>query len=104
MSIISIDSSRQLDWNPHNDLQALARAHRIGQTRKVMIYRFLARNTVEERILQLAKKKLLLEHVVVGEAGRCVRACMSPVLPSISSRARTRAACVLHASTRLTSS
>ncbi|GAB5030226.1 chd3-type chromatin-remodeling factor pickle-like [Nannochloropsis oceanica] len=59
-----------LDWNPHNDLQALARAHRIGQTRKVMVYRFLTRNTVEERILQLAKKKLLLEHVVVGEAGR----------------------------------
>jgi SNF2 family DNA or RNA helicase len=37
-----------------------------------MIYRFLTRNSVEERILQLAKKKLLLEHVVVGEAGRCV--------------------------------
>lgn len=37
-----------------------------------MIYRFVARNSVEERILQLAKKKLLLEHVVVGEAGRSV--------------------------------
>jgi len=35
-----------------------------------MIYRFVTRSSVEERILQLAKKKLLLEHVVVGEAGR----------------------------------
>lgn len=59
-----------LDWNPHNDLQALARAHRIGQTRKVMVYRLITRDSVEERTLQLAKKKLLLEHVVVGEAGR----------------------------------
>lgn len=58
------------DWNPHNDLQALARAHRIGQKNKVMIYRFVTRASVEERILQIAKKKLLLEHVVVQGAGR----------------------------------
>jgi SNF2 family DNA or RNA helicase len=37
---------------------------------QVMVYRFLTANSVEERILQLAKKKLLLEHVVVGEATR----------------------------------
>ncbi|CAN0487572.1 unnamed protein product, partial [Ectocarpus sp. 8 AP-2014] len=58
------------DWNPHNDLQALARAHRIGQANKarcVMIYRFVSRATVEERILEVAKKKLLLEHVVVQD-------------------------------------
>jgi SNF2 family DNA or RNA helicase len=53
------------DWNPHNDMQALARAHRIGQANKVMIYRLVTRATVEERILQLAKKKMLLEHLVV---------------------------------------
>ncbi|CAF1127460.1 unnamed protein product, partial [Didymodactylos carnosus] len=45
------------DWNPHNDIQALSRAHRIGQQNKVMIYRFVTRNTVEERITQVAKKK-----------------------------------------------
>ena len=40
------------DWNPHNDLQALSRAHRIGQKRNVLVYRFLAKNSVEERILE----------------------------------------------------
>ncbi|CAN0432338.1 unnamed protein product, partial [Ectocarpus sp. 12 AP-2014] len=58
------------DWNPHNDLQALARAHRIGQANKVMIYRFVSRATVEERILEVAKKKLLLEHVVVQDGNK----------------------------------
>ncbi|XP_063720440.1 chromodomain-helicase-DNA-binding protein 4-like isoform X2 [Symsagittifera roscoffensis] len=53
------------DWNPHNDIQALSRAHRIGQANKVMIYRFVTRNTVEERITQVAKKKMMLTHLVV---------------------------------------
>jgi hypothetical protein len=53
------------DFNPHNDLQALARAHRIGQAKKVMVYQFVVRNTVEESILEAAKRKLMLEHVVV---------------------------------------
>ena len=44
------------DWNPHNDIQAFSRAHRIGQQNKVMIYRFVTRNTVEERVTQVAKK------------------------------------------------
>ncbi len=30
------------DWNPHNDMQALSRAHRIGQTSKVMVYRYFS--------------------------------------------------------------
>ncbi|PRQ52997.1 putative DNA helicase [Rosa chinensis] len=37
------------DWNPHADLQAMARAHRLGQTNKVMIYRLITRGTIEER-------------------------------------------------------
>ncbi|CAJ0577942.1 unnamed protein product, partial [Mesorhabditis spiculigera] len=53
------------DWNPHNDIQALSRAHRIGQQNKVMIYRFVTRNSVEERITSVAKKKMLLTHLVV---------------------------------------
>merc|ERR1719264_1780645 len=53
------------DWNPHNDIQALSRAHRIGQKNKVMIYRFVTRNSVEEKVTQVAKKKMMLTHLVV---------------------------------------
>ncbi|KAK3592589.1 hypothetical protein CHS0354_001757 [Potamilus streckersoni] len=53
------------DWNPHNDIQAFSRAHRIGQSRRVMIYRFVTRNSVEERITQVAKRKMMLTHLVV---------------------------------------
>ena len=41
------------DWNPHNDIQALSRAHRIGQKNRVMIYRFVSRASVEERMTQV---------------------------------------------------
>ncbi|KAM7258418.1 hypothetical protein ACFE04_014159 [Oxalis oulophora] len=54
------------DWNPHADLQAMARAHRLGQTNKVMIYRLVNRGTIEERMMQMTKKKMVLEHLVVG--------------------------------------
>ncbi|KAH1119521.1 hypothetical protein GLYMA_17G217300v4 [Glycine max] len=54
------------DWNPHADLQAMARAHRLGQTNKVMIYRLITRGTIEERMIQITKKKMVLEHLVVG--------------------------------------
>jgi chromodomain-helicase-DNA-binding protein 4 len=60
-TVILFDS----DWNPQNDLQALARAHRIGQTKKVLIYRIVSRFSVEEKILQKAKSKLALERVMV---------------------------------------
>lgn len=53
------------DWNPHNDIQAFSRAHRLGQKHKVMIYRFVTKNSVEERITSVAKKKMLLNHLVV---------------------------------------
>lgn len=53
------------DWNPHNDIQAFSRAHRIGQQNKVMIYRFVTRNSVEERVTQVAKRKMMLTHLVV---------------------------------------
>ncbi|PRP88087.1 chromodomain-helicase-DNA-binding protein 5 [Planoprotostelium fungivorum] len=53
------------DFNPHNDIQALSRAHRIGQLKKVMIYRLVTNKTCEEGIVQRAKDKLILEHIVV---------------------------------------
>ena len=47
------------DWNPHNDVQAFSRAHRIGQQNKVMIYRFVTKASVEERITQVRMVCLL---------------------------------------------
>eukprot|EP00497_Spongosphaera_streptacantha_P001436 TRINITY_DN2011_c0_g2_i1.p1 TRINITY_DN2011_c0_g2~~TRINITY_DN2011_c0_g2_i1.p1 ORF type:complete len:337 (+),score=82.37 TRINITY_DN2011_c0_g2_i1:125-1012(+) len=52
------------DWNPQADLQAQARAHRIGQKRKVKIYRMITEDTVEERILFRSQQKLYLDAVV----------------------------------------
>ncbi|XP_068771780.1 chromodomain-helicase-DNA-binding protein 5 isoform X14 [Struthio camelus] len=45
--------------------KAFSRAHRIGQNKKVMIYRFVTRASVEERITQVAKRKMMLTHLVV---------------------------------------
>uniref|UniRef100_S4RGA5 Helicase, lymphoid specific n=1 Tax=Petromyzon marinus TaxID=7757 RepID=S4RGA5_PETMA len=53
------------DWNPQNDLQAQARAHRIGQKKQVNIYRLVTRGTVEEDIIERAKKKMVLDHLVI---------------------------------------
>ena len=47
-----------LDWNPHQDLQAEARAHRIGQSNEVRVLRLITTNSVEEKILATAKFKL----------------------------------------------
>ncbi|KAJ1551224.1 hypothetical protein HK096_002393 [Nowakowskiella sp. JEL0078] len=53
------------DWNPHADLQAMARAHRIGQTKDVAVYKLFTKNCVEERIIEIGKNKLVLDHLVV---------------------------------------
>ena len=52
----------QSDWNPQNDLQAMARAHRIGQKSHVNVYRFVSKDTMEEDVLERAKKKMVLEY------------------------------------------
>ena len=39
------------DWNPQVDLQAQDRAHRIGQTKEVLVYRLVTKNTLEEQIV-----------------------------------------------------
>lgn len=52
----------QSDWNPQNDLQAMARAHRIGQKSHVSVYRFVSKDTMEEDVLERAKKKMVLEY------------------------------------------
>lgn len=55
------------DWNPHQDLQAIARAHRIGQKKKVLCFQLMTRASVEEKIIQMGRKKMALDHVVVDK-------------------------------------
>lgn len=62
-TVILFDS----DWNPQADLQAMARAHRIGQTRPVNIYRLLSKETVEEEVLERARNKLMLEFITIHQ-------------------------------------
>ncbi|KAG8745191.1 putative DNA helicase ino80, partial [Ceratobasidium sp. 423] len=54
------------DWNPSNDAQAMDRAHRLGQTRQVTVYRLITRGTIDERIVQLARVKKDVQDIVVG--------------------------------------
>ncbi|TPX34927.1 hypothetical protein SmJEL517_g02628 [Synchytrium microbalum] len=53
------------DWNPHCDLQAMARSHRIGQTKPVFVYKLFTAGCVEERIVQVCKRKMVLDEVIV---------------------------------------
>ena len=55
------------DWNPQNDLQAMARCHRIGQTKEVTIYRLLTTNTYESRLFEVSSKKQGLDDAILGD-------------------------------------
>ncbi|KAL3477148.1 SNF2 family N-terminal domain-containing protein [Aspergillus californicus] len=55
------------DWNPQADLQAMDRAHRIGQTKQVVVYRFITENAIEERVLERAAQKLRLDQLVIQQ-------------------------------------
>ena len=59
------------DWNPQNDLQAISRAHRIGQTKSVVVYRLITEHTIEEKMIERAERKLYLDAVVIQQ-GRLV--------------------------------
>jgi superfamily II DNA or RNA helicase len=56
-------------WNPAVEDQAADRTHRIGQDKPVMVYRMVARDTVEERILELQERKRKLADAALSEAG-----------------------------------
>ncbi|KAF2092148.1 hypothetical protein K490DRAFT_53294 [Saccharata proteae CBS 121410] len=53
------------DFNPHQDIQALSRAHRIGQKKKVLCFQLMTKSSAEEKIVQIGRKKMALDHVVV---------------------------------------
>uniref|UniRef100_A0A8B9L751 SWI/SNF-related matrix-associated actin-dependent regulator of chromatin subfamily A member 5-like n=1 Tax=Astyanax mexicanus TaxID=7994 RepID=A0A8B9L751_ASTMX len=59
------------DWNPQVDLQAMDRAHRIGQKKPVRVFRLITENTVEERIVERAEMKLRLDSIVIQQ-GRLI--------------------------------
>mmetsp|Transcript_9298 Transcript_9298/g.18319 ORF Transcript_9298/g.18319 Transcript_9298/m.18319 type:complete len:702 (-) Transcript_9298:321-2426(-) len=62
-TVIIFDS----DWNPHQDQQAQDRAHRIGQTKDVVVYRLVTAKSVELKILERANSKRKLERVVCAK-------------------------------------
>ena len=55
------------DWNPQADLQAMDRAHRIGQTKQVKVFRFITENAIEEKVLERAAQKLRLDQLVIQQ-------------------------------------
>jgi SWI/SNF-related matrix-associated actin-dependent regulator of chromatin subfamily A member 5 len=67
------------DWNPQADLQAMDRAHRIGQTKQVYVYRFITEQAIEEKVLERAAQKLRLDQLVIqqGRAQTAAKAAAS---------------------------
>ncbi|OJJ82900.1 putative SNF2 family helicase/ATPase [Aspergillus glaucus CBS 516.65] len=55
------------DWNPQADLQAMDRAHRIGQTKQVVAFRFVTEKAIEEKVLERAAQKLRLDQLVIQQ-------------------------------------
>ncbi|KAJ7932575.1 SNF2 family DNA-dependent ATPase [Mycena leptocephala] len=53
------------DFNPHQDLQAIARAYRYGQKNTCLVFKLMVKDSAEERIVQVGKKKLVLDHLIV---------------------------------------
>jgi SWI/SNF-related matrix-associated actin-dependent regulator of chromatin subfamily A member 5 len=64
-AVVLYDSS----YNPHVDLQAQDRAHRIGQTKQVHVYRIVVESSFEERVLLRARQKLMLDGLVISTTG-----------------------------------
>ena len=60
-------------WNPAVEAQAIDRSHRIGQTRRVFAYRLIARDTVEQKILDLQQKKRDLADAILNADNRMLR-------------------------------
>lgn len=67
------------DWNPQADLQAMDRAHRIGQTKQVVVFRFVTEQAIEEKVLERAAQKLRLDKLVIqqGRAQQAAKAAAS---------------------------
>ncbi|KRX92789.1 TATA-binding protein-associated factor [Trichinella pseudospiralis] len=58
------------DWNPCRDIQAMDRAHRIGQTKTVNVYRLISQGTLEEKIMRFQKFKNFMADTVIGDENK----------------------------------
>jgi SNF2 family DNA or RNA helicase len=56
-------------WNPATEAQAVDRAHRIGQDRPVMVYRLVAKGTIEDKVMALKARKAALFSSVMADGG-----------------------------------
>ena len=55
------------DFNPHQDIQALSRAHRIGQKKKVLCFQLVTRTSAEEKMMQIGRGKIALDHILIDQ-------------------------------------
>jgi SNF2 family DNA or RNA helicase len=76
LNLTSADYVFVLDpwWNPAAEAQAIDRAHRIGQDKPVFVYKFITRDTVEERILELQERKAALANSLIQAEDTFLRA------------------------------
>ena len=58
-----------IDWNPQMDKQAMDRSYRIGQKNAVQVFKLVSANTVEERMIEVQKYKLLWDELVIQKGG-----------------------------------
>ena len=65
------------DWNPMKDLQAMDRAHRIGQKKVVNVYRLISKGTIEEKILGIQQFKLKTANTVISADNSCMTSMMN---------------------------
>ncbi|KAJ2829795.1 hypothetical protein GGI24_002060, partial [Coemansia furcata] len=79
------------DFNPQADIQAIGRAHRIGQRKPVTVMKLVTENSAEERIVRRATRKLLLNHLVIDNlAPETSAAVPAAVLPQAETEAALR--------------
>src|ERR1700692_817637 len=74
LNLVAADYVFLLDpwWNPAVEAQAIDRTHRIGQSQRVFAYRLIARDTVEEKVLELQESQRELAEAIIGEDNRLV--------------------------------